>query len=61
MTRWRVGVYRPVGVERATLISAFGRTVSVGLSEDAHGGVIEERKRGHSSMAFERVFRRTGR
>lgn len=51
-------------MDNATLMSAWGRIVSVGLAVDeapAATGVIEERRRGHSNIAFERVFRRTGR
>lgn len=56
-------MYRPVGVESAMLISECGRRVSVGFSEDDadHDGVMEERKSGHSTIAFESVFRRIGR
>lgn len=56
-------MYKPVGVERATLISAWGRRVSVGFSEDDadHDGVMEERNSGHSNIAFESVFRTMGR
>lgn len=56
-----------MGVERAMLMSALGRIVKVGLEvdveEESEGeeGVMEERKRGHSSMALERVLRRMGR
>lgn len=65
---WRVGVYRPVGVDNATVISAFGRMVSVGFEEsDDDGieveideGVMELRNTGHSIMAFERVLMRMG-
>jgi len=58
-----VGVYSPVGVKRVMLMSALGRMVNVGLddSEVEECGVIELRKIGHSSMAFERVLRRIGR
>ena len=45
-------------------MSACGRSVRVGLSEDAEEddvGVIEERKIGHSSIAFDSVLRRMGR
>lgn len=58
-----VGVYSPLGVDSAMLISALGRMVSVGLddSEGEDRGVIELRKIGHSSIAFERVLRRIGR
>lgn len=54
-------MYNPVGVDKAILISAFGRTVRVGLSEVEVEGVMEDRKSGHSSMAFDNVFRRIGR
>lgn len=66
-TCWRVGVYRPVGVERAIDISACGRIVSVGLGgweASARGegaGVIEDRRIGHCSIALESVLRRIGR
>lgn len=53
-----------MGVDSATLMSAWGRIVRVGLAEgDASAaiGVIEDRRRGHSSMALDRVFRRMGR
>lgn len=46
------------------LMSAWGRRVRVGLSVEEEGvgvGVMEERKRGHSDMAFESVLRRMGR
>lgn len=57
-----VGVYSPVGVESAMLMSACGRRVSVGLSPDSvEEGVMEERNRGHSAMALERVLSRIGR
>jgi hypothetical protein len=46
-------------------ISACGRTVRVGFGIDwdvsVEVGVIEDRKMGHCSIAFERVLRRTGR
>ena len=63
LTLCMVGVYSPLGVDSAMLISALGRMVSVGLdvSEVEVWGVIELRKIGHSSMAFERVLRRIGR
>lgn len=56
-------MYKPLGVERAILISAWGRRVIVGFSPELGDqvGVIDERKRGHSSIAFESVFRRIGR
>lgn len=57
---WIVGVYRPVGVESATLMSAAGRMVSEGLGESGEV-IMELRKMGHSIMALERVFRRMGR
>lgn len=63
-TRWSVGVYRPVGVERAMLMSAWGRMVIVGLvlgGREDDVGVMEDRKSGHSTIALERVFRRMGR
>lgn len=56
-----VGVYRPVGVERAMEMSAWGRTVNVGFASGAVFGVIVERKIGHSSIARDSVFRRMGR
>lgn len=45
------------------LMSAWGRSVIVGFSPDSgdQDGVMEERKSGHSAIAFERVFRRMGR
>lgn len=61
-TLCNVGVYKPVGVERAILISACGRTVRVGFAPGSDmPGVMEERKSGHSSMDLERVLRRIGR
>lgn len=56
-------MYRPVGVESAMLMSACGRSVSVGLLSDSgvQEGVIEERKSGHSSIALESVLRSMGR
>jgi len=51
-------------------MSAWGRSVSVGFTfafpfvsaeEEGERGVIEERRRGHSVMARERVLRRIGR
>ena len=56
-------MYRPVGVESAMLMSACGRSVTVGFSPEAafHEGVMDERNSGHSSIAFDKVFRRTGR
>jgi len=44
------------------LISVFGRMVSVGLDDEEVEiwRVIELRKIGHSSMAFERVLMRIG-
>ena len=57
-----VGVYNPVGVERARAISVLGRMVSVGLPDpDVEFGVIEDLKSGHSVMAFDSVFSRIGR
>jgi len=56
-----VGVYSPVGVDKAMLISACGRTVRVGLPESDEVGVIDDRRRGHSIIAFESVLRRIGR
>lgn len=50
-----------MGVESAILMSELGRMVSVGLAEGSEEGVMEERKRGHSSIALERVLRRMGR
>ena len=47
-------------MDRAILMSALGRMVSVGL-DSLHAGVIEERKRGHSSIAFDSDFRKIGR
>jgi len=64
LTLCMVGAYSPLGVDNAMLISAWGRMVSVGLEEVAvkeDWGVIELRKMGHSSMAFDRVLRRIGR
>ena len=60
LTPWSVGVYSPVGVDNAMLMSAFGRTVSVGF-DSSDTGVMEERNMGHSSIAFESVFRNMGR
>lgn len=57
-------MYRPVGVDRAMLMSACGRSVRVGFDDsagDEDWGVMEERKSGHSTMAFESVLRRMGR
>lgn len=61
--RCSVGMYKPVGVDNAMLMSVCGRSVSVGFSDadGADADVIEERKRGHSSIAFERVLRKRGR
>jgi hypothetical protein len=49
-------------------MSACGRTVRVGFAFDCElsvevevDGVMEERKRGHWCIAFERVLRRIGR
>ena len=57
-----VGVYSPVGVDSATQMSEFGRTVSVGFwPSEVLPGVMEERKSGQACMALERVLRRTGR
>lgn len=57
-----VGVYSPVDVDNAMLMSACGRRVSVGLlPSELLPGVIEERKRGQECIAFERVLRRMGR
>lgn len=41
-------------------MSVVGRMVSEGFDSSV-AGVMEERKRGHSSMAFESVFRKIGR
>jgi hypothetical protein len=60
-TCWIVGVYRPVCVESAMLISAWVRMVTVGFEEDDGNGVMEDRRRGHSSIDLESVFRRIGR
>ena len=55
-----------MGVESAILMSAWGRTVSVGFGEGVVElgvpvvGVMDERKRGHSSIARESVLRRIG-
>lgn len=57
---WMVGVYRPVGVDSAMLMSAVGRIVSEGLSELGEN-VMELRKMGHSSIAFDSILRRMGR
>ena len=56
-------MHRLVSVERAMLISAWGRILSVGFDEavDSVVGVIEALKRGHSSIALESVLRRIGR
>ena len=56
-------MYSPLGIDNAILISALGRMVSVGLegSDEEVWGVIELRKMGHSSIAFDRVLRRIGR
>ena len=45
------------------LMSACGRSVIVGFSPESgdHDDVIEERKMGHSVIAFDSVFRRIGR
>lgn len=56
-----VGVYSPVGVERAMEMSACGRIVSVGFAVESAWGVMDERSRGHWIMALERVLRRIGR
>ena len=48
-------------MESAMLISAWGRSVSVGLSEEEDGGVMDVRKTGHSIMARERDLSRRGR
>jgi len=61
-----VGVYRPVGVDKAIEISAPGRIVSVGFGggDEEDGdiwGVIEERNKGHSAIALESVLSRIGR
>ena len=56
-----VGVYKPVGVDNAMEMSAWGRTVRVGFASGAVFGMMVERKIGHSSIARERVFRRMGR
>ena len=61
-TERTVGVYSPVAVDSAMLMSEYGRKVSVGLLPfEALPGVIEERKSGQASIAFERVLRRMGR
>lgn len=62
-TRCSVGVYSPVGVDNAMLMSVCGRRVRVGLSEGEEDevGVMDERKSGQSSIAFESVFKRIGR
>lgn len=54
-----MGVYSPVGVDKAMLMSAEGRIVSDGFGESGKC-VMELRKIGHSSIAFERVLRRMG-
>lgn len=68
--RVRVGVYRPVGVLRAMLMSACGRTVMVGFGLEVVGllvvgllvdGVMEERKSGQSCIARASIFKRKGR
>ncbi len=41
-------------------MSAFERTVSVGL-ESTDDGIMEERNSGHSIIAFESVLRKIGR
>jgi len=58
-----VRVYSPLGMDNAMLISALGRMVSVGLegADEEVWGVIELRKMGLSSIAFDRVLRRIGR
>lgn len=56
------GVYRPVGVLRATAMSACGRMVRVGLPPPfTLPGVMEERSTGHAIMAFASVFMSMGR
>jgi hypothetical protein len=62
-TALSVGVYRPVGVDKAIAMSAWGRMLSFGLSFEERSGEkgIEALKRGHSSMARERALRRRGR
>jgi len=60
-TPWIVGVYRPVGVDNATEISAFGRKLRVGLLLCSVPVVIVVRKMGHSIIAHDSVFMRSGR
>lgn len=62
-TRWMVGVYNPVLVEIAILMSACGRIVRLGLdcAEFGGDGVMDERRRGHWSIALESVLSRKGR
>ena len=67
-THVNVGVYRPVGADSARAISACGRRVKVGFcccwsgpGDAAVVGVIDDRKMGHSTIAFESVLRRMGR
>lgn len=59
--RWIVGVYSPVGVDSAILISACGRIVNVGLEVGDELGVMEARKSGHSSMDLDSVLSKMGR
>lgn len=67
LTRCSVGVYNPLGVDSAIDMSAYGRTVSVGLPEpgsetdDFETWVIEERNSGHSIIAFDSVLSKYGR
>ena len=61
LTLCSVGVYNPVWVESAILISAWGRMVRVGLDVSDEDGVMELLKRGHSIMAFDKVLSRMGR
>jgi hypothetical protein len=57
-----VGVYKPVGVDSAILISECGRTVNVGrFPLETLSGVMDERKSGQEYIALERVLRRMGR
>ena len=51
LTLCMVGLYSPLGMDTAMLISAFVRTVSCGYGRIRGGGVVvvELRKIGHSS------------
>src|SRR6267154_4833917 len=60
--RGMTGMYKPVGVLRATAMSACGRIVRVGLPPSfALPGVIDERSTGHAIIAFASALRSMGR